>query len=334
MIKRPQKVPPLFENVKPMRIAMPTPKAVPRRSPRLTKEIRVPLYTPPADRQTSPAIITQDAINALTHKVMNATDDTHFIPRKVSPQRDHDPAPAKLEHFCSPVVHRETGETITNYRKLIKDPLYREVWMTAFGKEFGNLAQGDRRTGTKGTNTVFILGHDEIKNIPKDRVVTYGRIVIDYRPQKDDPNRVRITAGGNLISYPGELTTRTADLTTSKVLWNSVLSTKDAKYMCVDISSFYLTAPMERYEYMRMPLEIFPEHTIEQYDLKNKAKNGWVYLEIRRSIYGLPQSGILANRLLRKRLAPTGILSAPTRRVYGSTSLDQSLSPSWSTILV
>jgi hypothetical protein len=31
---------------------------------------------------------------------------------------------------------------------------------------------------------------------------------------------VRITSGGNLIDYPGELTTRTADLTTSKILWN------------------------------------------------------------------------------------------------------------------
>ena len=31
-----------------------------------------------------------------------------------------------------------------------------------------------------------------IKNIPKDRVVTYARIVVDYRPQKADPTRVRI----------------------------------------------------------------------------------------------------------------------------------------------
>ena len=61
------------------------------------------------------------------------------------------------------------------------------------------------------------MNHDEITNIPKDRVVTYARVVVDFRPQKDDPNRVRITAGGNLINYPGELTTCAADLTTSKV---------------------------------------------------------------------------------------------------------------------
>ena len=156
------------------------------------------------------------------------------------------------------------------------------------------------------------MDHNEIKNIPADRTITYGRIVIDYRPQKDDPNRVRITAGGNLITdYPGEITTRTADLTTSKILWNSVLSTDGAEFMGIDIKNFFPTAPLDRYEYMKMPLKVFPQHTIEQYDLINKAKNGFVYLEIRRAIYGLPCSGALANKLLRERLDPAGYYEVP-----------------------
>ena len=65
------------------------------------------------------------------------------------------------------------------------------------------MAQGDDKTGTKGKNSIFVMNHDEIANIPKDRVVTYARVVVDFRPQKEDPNRVRITAGGNLIKYPG-----------------------------------------------------------------------------------------------------------------------------------
>jgi hypothetical protein len=94
-------------------------------------------------------------------------------------------------------------------------------------KELGRLAQGF--DGTEGTSTFFFMTKDEIKTIPKDRTVSYAQIVVDYRPQKADPNRVRITAGGNLINYPGELTTRTAVLTTSKILWNSTLSTPGAK---------------------------------------------------------------------------------------------------------
>ena len=72
---------------------------------------------------------------------------------------------------------------------------------------------------------------------------------------------MRITAGGNLIKYPGELTTRTADLTTTKIVWNSVKKTEGAKYKCLDVSNFYLETPMNRYEYTKMPLSIFPSWT-------------------------------------------------------------------------
>ena len=166
-------------------------------------------------------------------------------------------APYNLQHFCDPVLHPTTGEIITSYKKLTKDPTLKDVWKTGFGKEWGGLTQGDKRTGESGTNTLIILSPDRIHEITNDRVVTYANIVVDYRPQKEDPNRVRIKAGGNLIVYAGELTTRTADITTSKILWNSILSTKNAKYMCLDIKNFYLCAPMERYEYMKMPIGIF-----------------------------------------------------------------------------
>ena len=118
---------------------------------------------------------------------------------------------------------------------MAKDPDLKEVWKTGFVKEWGSLAQGDNRTGKIGTNTFKILCPDQVLLVPNDRVVTYANIVVDYRPRKEDPNRVRITSGGNFIIYPGKLTTRTADITTSKILWNSVLSTKNAKYMCLDI---------------------------------------------------------------------------------------------------
>ena len=65
-------------------------------------------------------------------------------------------------------------------------------------------------------DAIRVMTLEEIKNIPADRVVTYARVVVDFRPQKEDPNRVRITAGGNLIAYSDKLTTRTADLTVSK----------------------------------------------------------------------------------------------------------------------
>ena len=118
--------------------------------------------------------------------------------------------------------------------------------------ELGCLDQG--HGPTKGTDTIQFMDHEMIDNIPADRTVTYTIIVVDFRPQKVDPNRVRITAGGNLIVYPDELTTRTADLITTKIMWNSVLSTQGARYMCINIKNMYLATPLDRYEYMKCQL--------------------------------------------------------------------------------
>jgi hypothetical protein len=147
------------------------------------------------------------------------------------------------------MVHSVTGEHITSYRKLMKDPATSEVWMTAFGKDFGGMCQGDKKTGTKGTDAIFVMEPQDVPNIPKDQPPTYAKVVVAYRPQKDDPHCIRITAGGNKIFYPGELTTRTADMTTAKLHWNSVLSNPNAKYMCLDIGNFYLSATLDHYEY-------------------------------------------------------------------------------------
>jgi hypothetical protein len=48
-----------------------------------------------------------------------------------------------------------------------------------------------------------------------------------------------------------------------------------------------------------------------QYSLNKLALNGFVYLEMRRAVWGLPQAGILANKLLRKQLLPHGYFKCP-----------------------
>ena len=269
----------------------------PRRSTRLRH------IAPPANvRFRNSRIISQEAINLLLMDDIE-NDWSQFTPLSLRPQPIHQ---RNYAHYAMPMVHPVTGETITSYKKLMKDPVTRETWMTAFGKDFGGMAQGDNKTGQVGTNAMFVMDPTDIPNIPTNRTVTYANVVVDYRPQKTDPNRIRITAGGNLINYPGELTTRTADITTSKLHWNSVLSTQKAKYMCLDLKNFYLSAPLDRYEYMRIPFELFPPWIVAQYNLLTKIHTGHIYLEMRRAVWGLPQAGILANKLLRKRLAPHG----------------------------
>jgi hypothetical protein len=39
--------------------------------------------------------------------------------------------PMNLEHYAMPIVHPVTGETISSYKKLMKDPVTAETWQTA-----------------------------------------------------------------------------------------------------------------------------------------------------------------------------------------------------------
>ena len=87
-------------------------------------------------------------------------------------------------------------------------------------------------------------------------------------PQKAETHRTRLTVGGNLINFPGDGTTPTADLIISKLIFKSVLSTKNGKFMCADMASFYLKNTMNRYEYMKLSLENIPEEIIQQYNLR------------------------------------------------------------------
>ena len=55
-----------------------------------------------------------------------------------------------------------------------------------------------------------------------------------------------------------------------------------------------------------MKLSDFHESVVEYYKLKDIAKDGWVYVEVSKGMYGLPQAGILAQKLLEKRLNAAG----------------------------
>ena len=99
---------------------------------------------------------------------------------------------------------------------------------------------------------------------------------------------------------PIDCGTPTADLFMVKLLLNSVVSTNEAKFFTLDIKNFYLNTPMERFEYMRLKMEDIPDNVIEKYELKSKEEYGKVYEEIRKGMYGLPQEGILAQKLLEK----------------------------------
>jgi hypothetical protein len=166
-----------------------------------------------------------------------------------------------LCNFAYAVLDDNTGNLL-EYRHLIKHPKYKETWSNSFGMEIRQLATT--------TETIFFISKMDIPHNRRGNV-TYGRIVCVFREGKKDKYHTQITMGGNLINYPGNCGTPTADLLTVKLLLNSIISTSNAKCMSINIKDFYLCTLMASYEYFQMKLELFPEDIIAEYNLCNKV---------------------------------------------------------------
>ncbi len=124
-----------------------------------------------------------------------------------------------------------------------------------YTKELGRLAQGI--PGTKGTDTIVFIKYDKIL-LDQRRNITYGKTVVTYQPEKDNPNQTRLTVGGNQIVCLFNVSTPTVKMMTVKMHLNSVISTKGAHYCTIDLKDFYLNTPMEWPEYMQLKLSNLP----------------------------------------------------------------------------
>ena len=55
-----------------------------------------------------------------------------------------------------------------------------------------------------------------------------------------------------------------------------------------------------------MEIDILPDEIIEKYNLRDIFHNRYVYFKTKMGMYGLPEAGILANKLLKKQLSKHG----------------------------
>jgi hypothetical protein len=158
------------------------------------------------------------------------------------------------DEFSRPSCHRQIDA--------VQRPQKIEIGLS---NELGRICQGIHDVSR--TNTAFFI---DLTSIPKERKITYGKLVCDFKPDKTENHRVRLTVGGDRLDYSGDTATSTADITTFKILINSTLSTTKAKMMMMDINNYYLGTPLPTYEYLRLPLTILPQDIIEKYDLKQR----------------------------------------------------------------
>ena len=127
---------------------------------------------------------------------------------------DHDPIPARyylwsqvnctleskpLSPPLANVVIEGTTGSVLKYKHLIRDP-DKQIWTTSCANGYGQLVQGVGTRMPNGTNTIFFIPFGAVR---KDRKVLYVKPVATIRPNKAEVNRVRLTAGGDKMEYPG-----------------------------------------------------------------------------------------------------------------------------------
>jgi hypothetical protein len=191
-----------------------------------TDDRQPPRVVPAPEAVPAPRVAASETI---ANRTRSNTTDEH---RKQSSEQSN--------FFAHAVFHPDTGNAMT-YWQLITDPLTKHDWQRSAANKFGRLAQGIGGR-VKGTDTIRFIKRNEI---PADQKPTYPRFVCEIKPHKVEVNRTRLTLGGNLIDYPGDVSTRTADMDTIKIILNSTVSTPGAKFCSMDITNFYLNTKMD-----------------------------------------------------------------------------------------
>ena len=177
-----------------------------------------------------------------------------------------------------------------------------DTWIEAEGIEIRKLLT------TETINPIFR------NQQPMDRRndTTYYNPQVREKPLPDGGKtcRVRGTAGGDRINYPGETAARTADMEVVKALLQSTLA-DDAEFMTIDITDFHLNTPLERKEYIRIQTKFIPEDIMIEFNLHQFVQDGSILFEINKGMYGLPQAGLLAQTRLIKHLETRGYHQTP-----------------------
>lgn len=120
----------------------------------------------------------------------------------------------------------------------------------------------------------------------------------------------------------------TAGLKLSIIFFNSVLSTKNGKFMTIDIKNMNLNMNLKDFQFMKFNINIIPQEVINHYNLQDKVTaDGWLYCEIQKAIYCLKVAGKLANIKLQMVLAKNGYKPYPfTQKLYIHATWDITIS--------
>jgi hypothetical protein len=226
----------------------------------------------------------------------NGTNFRHLAAQHLQAEQTF--ALPSINHVYDESGRKETIDSLLNGKM-------KATWAIAISNELGRLSQGiqDR---VVPTDTIDFIKKSEI---PNNKKVTYANFICDYRPLKSEPYRVRLTVGGDKLECEYDAGSPAASLLESKLIINSTISDahKGARFLSADLKDHFLASPMEETEYMRIHSKYFLQDMREQYDIQNLIdQDGYVYVKIKKGMYGLKQAAILAYKHLVNILKPYG----------------------------
>ena len=187
---------------------------------------------------------------------------------------------AAAAHLNMPVannIYRPDGkkETID----LVLQGRNRQIWLQSLSNEWGRLAQGNNNK-VMATNTIDFIHKDKFL---QNQDITYATFVLDYRPLKTEPHRVRITVDGDKLTYNADAGAPAANMLETKILVNSTISDakNGARFMSADLKDFFLATPMGGNEYMKVPYKHFPPDICKRYNLNAKlTASGQIFVKV------------------------------------------------------
>ena len=133
--------------------------------------------------------------------------------------------------------------------------------------KLGCLSQGWKACA--GTDAIELTFH---KEKPNNIRAIYVRAVYNILTQKIETHITTLTAGGNLLDYPGEVSTPTSDLTTMKIHVKRTILDVTSRYMCMDVKDHYLNNQMDRNEYITIQISMIPQEFVKIYYLTKKKQ--------------------------------------------------------------
>ena len=251
-----------------------------------TYTLRYNIPTPKSSNKFQPSIPTS-----------NVPLNRHIGKPRITPYTHTKPTiHQKLQYLQAQHIAHTLNHIFENGKKqsldmLLKGPM-KDIWNNSTSRELGRLAKGWKNEA----------GNEALEFIPKSEVpqhekVTYANMVCDLREHKQDKFRVRLTVGGDKLEYFFETAAPAASLLEAKLIINSTISqsSKNARFMTLDIKDFFLQSTMKHPQYMKIHAKYFSKEFRDMYDIeKIIANDGYVYCKIVKGMYGLKQAARLA----------------------------------------